>query len=226
MKKFVNDFYANEHNIASKQYLNAIGDGFNAIGDSFNASGNDDFAMAVQNQNRNTSLPYIVTISNGTTANITEVPIFYANKYARNSSALPTGVTYTVTNFDSYDTFLFQTLYKKFVIGRTYWTSSDSTQVTDITLSVINRDADGRSLTTPIIPILDKYAQQNTVNDNNTAYVIDGNTEVRLSTLYATKSITIHFYPAETVNDKKALAGQDPTTKYSSPYDMGMMIRG
>jgi hypothetical protein len=190
MKNFVNDFYANEHEMASKEYLNAIGSEFEAIGGNFDAVGGDDWANAVQG-GKSTSLPYIVTVTNGTTANKTNVPIFYANNYFGNSASLPAGVTYDVTNYASYNALLGQTMYKKFKIGKTYWTSSSSTQVTNITFKVINRDADGRELSTPIVPVLDKYAQQNTVNDSNTAYIVDGNTEVRLSTLYASQSITI-----------------------------------
>ena len=221
MKNFVNDFYANEHKMASDKYLNAIGDEFDAVGSDFDANGNE-FSNA---GTKRASLPYIVKIANGTTADITNIPIFYANKYARTTGVLPAGVTYTVTNFDSYDTFLFQTLYKKFVIGRTYWTSSSATQVTDITFNVKNRDADGRELTTPIVPIFDKYANQDKVNDSDTPYVVDGNTEIVLSNLYASATITIHFYPSETVNDKGELSGRSGKTSYGDPYQMGLMVR-
>jgi len=225
MKNFENEFYANQHEIASRNYLNAIGDEFDAIGEDFNAFGDDNFGATQGTRTRTASLPYIIKLVNGTTADITNVPIFFANKYARISGGIvKAGVTFTVTNFDSYDTFLMQTMYKKFTIGKTYWTSSSSTQVTDITFTVINQDGDGRSSNTPIVPTLNKFANQNTVNDSSVPYVIDGNAEVRLSTLYASATLTIHFYPSETVNDKKELAGKNPTTRYGNPYQDGMLI--
>ena len=68
MKKFANDFYANLNDIASREYLNATGinDAFDAIGGDFYADGNGWSNAPVQAGRA--SLPYILTIVNGTTA--------------------------------------------------------------------------------------------------------------------------------------------------------------
>jgi hypothetical protein len=227
MKKFVNKYYANLNDMASgTEYLNAVGvnDAFDAIGDNFNSVGGYGWANAdAPVQSQRAALPYILTIANATTADITSVPLFYGNLYAKNSAALPAGVTYSVTNFSSYDAFLMQTTQNQFRVAKTYWTSDSAAQVTGITFTVINRNADGRELRTPIVPILNKFANQNTVNDNDTPYTIDGNTEVVLSTLYSAQTLIVHFYPEGVVNTKKELSGQNPVTSYSSnPYVMGL----
>lgn len=200
----------------NERYLNAIGDQFDAIGEEFNAGGEEGgLKMA--------SLPYILTIQNGTTANITNVPIFNSAVYCRNTSSLPAGVTYSISNFNSYDAFLFQVSVKPFTVGRTYWTSTSSTQVQDISFLVINKLADGKEQRTPIIPEFNKFANQNTVNDDFTTYIVDSNTELYLSTLYASTTIMIRFYYSETVDIKRALSGR-PTTQSAQVGGQGLVV--
>jgi len=220
MKKteLMNEFYAREAAVASKGYHNAIGGEFDAIGSNFEADGG-----AAPDMKLGKALPYIIKIANANTSDATNVPIFWANKYARNSAALPAGITYTVSNFDSYDTFLFQTMSKKFLVGRTYWSSSSTTQVADTVFTVINYDGDGRSQTTPIVPFTNKFAQQSGVNDDDTSYLIDGNALVQLDTLYASTTTTIRFYAAEVLQNKNDLSGKPAILQYEKPYTMGMI---
>ena len=201
-----------------KNYMNAIGDQFGAIGEDFGADGNGEIKMV--------SLPYIVTITNTTSSVINDVPVFNSAVYCRNAAGLPAGLTYTVSRFNSYDAFLWQISQKPITVGRTYWTSVSASQVQDITFVVKNRLADGRLQETPINPEFNKFANQSTVNDDFTPYIVDSNTELIISTLLAGQTLTVRFYYSETADIKRMLSGQSAVQNSSVGHQQGLVVSG
>jgi len=201
-----------------KNYLDAIGDDFGAIGDEFGAEGSQDLKMV--------SLPYILTIENTTTSTIADVPIFNSAVYCRNTASLPAGLTFTVARFNSYDAFLWQLSIKPITVGRTYWTSASASQVQDITFVVKNKLADGRLQETPINPEFNKFANQDTVNDDFTPYIVDSNTELIISEILASQTLKIRFYYSETVDVKRMLSGRGAVQQSSVGHAQGLVVSG
>lgn len=196
------------------KYFGAIGDEFGAIGDSFGAEGEGTIKMV--------ALPYIVTLKNNSTSTITNVKLFNSALYCRNTAALNSNITYTVEGFDSYDAFLWQMSSKPITVGRTYWTGSAS-QVPVVRFTVVNKLADGREQKTPINPEFNKFANQNTVNDDSTPYIVDSNTELILNKLLASEELEIRFYYSETVDIKRMLSGRS-TVQQAEVGSQGLVI--
>jgi hypothetical protein len=220
------DYFAQAQDEANENFFNYDGydDDLNfADDDSYSGFDGDDdaFSMATgDNGGAPTSQPYIVTIKNTNTATAFPVTIlgayttlaFTAPNY-QNSAAI--SITMGIAGI-TYGEFLYQSMNKPFVVGLTYLQSSTANQVLE-TLTLIQKDVNGNESQKTLVPTIDPYQQQSTIIAVKFSYKIDGFTSVVLSSLLASTTAKIYFYPAETSSISRTLTGQRAVSGYGNP---------
>jgi len=164
-----------------------------------------------------TSQPYIITISNGTTAAIVSNVIGKAYQNITSAgNGLLTNVTITMgVSGTTYLEFLYTTLQRPFVNGLTYIDGSGAGQSIK-TLQLKVRDVNGNIQEKTLVPIIDPYQQQNTIVALRTVFKWDGFTSIALD-LVGSASSTLYFYPSENVNVGRGLSGQAVARAYGNP---------
>jgi hypothetical protein len=167
-----------------------------------------------------TSQPYIVVIKNTNTATAYPVTILgayntlsYTSPNYQNTAAI--SITMGISGI-TYDQFLYQSMNKPFVVGLTYFQSSTANQVLE-TLTLIQQDVNGNNNQKTLVPTIDPYQQQSTIIAIKFTYKIDGFTSVVLSSLFASTTAKLYFYPAETSTIARTLTGQRAVAGYGNP---------
>jgi hypothetical protein len=186
----------------------------------FGADGDSASQMAAPSVMR--SQPYIITVSNASASAVT-VDVFGAYIYLNNAGF--SGGNLTVSNVTitsnlsnvTYYNLLNQSSVSPFTIGSTLISSvnGQTSQVLQpLTLSTF--DANGNQATKILTPVIDPYQQQSGVIELKQPYRIDGFT--KLSFIVApTTSVQFQFYPADTINIARGLAGNPVSRQYGSP---------
>jgi hypothetical protein len=188
----------------------------------FGADGDSAPAMASANVMR--SQPYIITVSNAS-ATAVNVDIFGAYIYLNGGTGTFTNGSLTVSNVTitsnlsniTYYNLLNQSSVSPFTIGSTLISSVNgvTTQVLQpLTLSTF--DANGNQAVRILTPVIDPYQQQSGVIELKQPYRIDGFTKLTLQIFPAT-SVQFQFYPADTINIARGLAGNPVSRQYGSP---------
>jgi hypothetical protein len=186
----------------------------------FGADGDSAPAMAAPSVMR--SQPYIITVSNAS-ASAVSVDVFGAYIYLNNAGF--SNGTLTVSNVTltsnlsnvTYYNLLNQSSVSPFTIGSTLISSVNgvTTQVLQpITLSTF--DANGNQAVKILTPVIDPYQQQSGVIELKQPYRIDGFTKLTFN-IFGGTSVQFQFYPADTINIARGLAGNPVSRQYGSP---------
>jgi hypothetical protein len=102
------------------------------------------------------------------------------------------------------------------MVGLTYLQSSTANQVLE-TITIVTKDINGNEAQKVLIPTIDPYQQQNTIIALKFAYRIDGFTSLVISSILASTTAKVYFYPSETVSAARALSGRKPLANYGNP---------
>lgn len=222
------DYFAQAQDEANENFFNYGGfeddlsftgddefDGFYGDDDFYGADGDNMGAISAP-----TSQPYIVVIRNTNTATAFPVTILgaytslaFTSPNYQNSAAI--SITMGISGV-TYGQFLYQSMNKPFVVGLTYLQSSTANQVLE-TLTLIQQDVNGNESQKTLVPTIDPYQQQSTIIAVKFTYKIDGFTSVVLSSLLASTTAKIYFYPAETSSISRTLTGQRAVAGYGNP---------
>ena len=175
-----------------------------------------------------TSQPYIVNVQNtNTTSAISNVTILGA--YSNIGQSAPaygnsTGISITmgIANI-TYTEFLYQSMNKPFSVGLTYLSSATAAQVLE-TLTITQKDVNGNVASKVLTPTIDPYQYQNDKVAFKFEYRIDGFTNMVISSVLASSTLKIYFYPSETVATSRALAGRRAVQEYGNPRVTGQNV--
>ena len=175
------------------------------------------------------SQPYIITISNASATAVSNFDVLGAYTYIGNAgfsggSLTISGVTISsaIANVN-YQQFLYQSMNQPFSVGLTYIesVSGTSSQITQ-TFTLNTQDANGNQMLRTIVPTIDPYQQQSTIVAVKQLYAIDGFTKITFTTIAASVSFRVHFYPATNVNLASGLTGAPVTQSYGNPNIFGV----
>ena len=219
-----NKYFAQANEEANETYLNY--GGYPAVDADF-----DDYVEAAGGSYMNqtgggqmggapTSQPYILTLSNSTTNNITSNIIgkAFANitATAGNGNGIQAGMQYIMgISGTTYVEFLYQQLNKPFIVGLTYVDATSQGQALK-TLQLKVRDTNGNVQERTIVPTVDPYQQQTDILAIRQSWRWDGFTSLAVD-INASSSATFYFYPSENVNLTRGLAGQSVARGYGNP---------
>lgn len=167
-----------------------------------------------------TSQPYIVNVQNTTASAIQNVTILGAFSFIGTASPAygnTSGISITmgIANI-TYTEFLYQSMNKPFTVGLTYLQSATSSQVLE-TITVTQKDVNGNVASKVLTPTIDPYQFQTDKVAFKFEYRIDGFTNLIISSILATATLKIYFYPSETVSVSRALAGRKAVQDYGNP---------
>jgi len=167
-----------------------------------------------------TSQPYILNIQNTTAANISNVTILGAYSFIGTGApgygnTAGISIAMGIANI-TYTEFLYQSMNKPFTVGLTYMSSANASQVLE-TMSITQKDVNGNVATKVLTPTIDPYQYQNDKVAFKFEYRIDGFTNIVISRILASATLTLYFYPSETVAISRALAGRKAVQDYNNP---------
>ena len=176
------------------------------------------------------SQPYIITVSNASNAAVS-VDVFGAYVYLNNagfSSGTLTVNNVTITSNLSnvtYYNLLNQSAYSPFTIGSTLISSVNGTTsqvLQPITLTT--QDSNGNQAVKILTPVIDPYQNQSGVIDLKQPFRVDGFTKLTF-TMFASTSVQFQFYPSDTINVARGLAGNPVSKQYGSPKIIRPAVR-
>lgn len=168
------------------------------------------------------SQPYIITVSNASNAAVS-VDVFGAYIYLNNGGFSSGSLTVNNVTISSnlsnttYYNLLNQSSVSPFTIGSTLISSVNGTTsqvLQPITLTT--QDANGNQAVKILTPVIDPYQMQSGVIELKQAFRIDGFTKLTFS-IFASTSVQFQFYPADTINIARGLAGNPVSKQYGSP---------
>jgi hypothetical protein len=168
------------------------------------------------------SQPYIITVSNASNAAVS-VDVFGAYIYLNNAGFSAGSLTVNNVTISSnlsnttYFNLLNQSSVSPFTIGSTLISSVNGTTsqvLQPITLTT--QDANGNQAVKILTPVIDPYQLQSGVIELKQAFRIDGFTKLTFS-IFAASSVQFQFYPADTINIARGLAGNPVSKQYGSP---------
>jgi len=141
-----------------------------------------------------------------------------------NGSLTISGVTISsaITNVN-YQQFLYQSMQQPFSVGLTYIESvgGTSAQITQ-TFTLNTQDANGNQLLRTIVPTIDPYQQQSTIVAVKQEYSIDGFTKLTFSSIGASVSFRVHFYPSTNINLSAGLQNAPVAQRFGNPNIVGV----
>jgi hypothetical protein len=175
-----------------------------------------------------TSQPYIVNVQNTNSVSaISNVTILGA--YSNIGQTAPaygnsTGISITmgIANI-TYTEFLYQSMNKPFSVGLTYLSSATAAQVLE-TMTITQKDVNGNVASKVLTPTIDPYQYQNDKVAFKFEYRIDGFTSIIISSVLASSTLKVYFYPSETVATSRALAGRRAVQDYGNPRVVGQNV--
>lgn len=188
-------------------------DSADGIGGTTAAPTSQPYILNVQNTNTSTAISNVTIL--GAYSNIGQTAPAYGNS---------TGISITmgIANI-TYTEFLYQSMNKPFSVGLTYLSSATAAQVLE-TFTITQKDVNGNIATKVLTPTIDPYQFQ----DNKVAfkfeYRIDGFTNMVISSILASATLKIYFYPSETVATSRALAGRRAVQEYGNPRVVGQNV--
>lgn len=214
-----NKYFNQAESSANENYLNYGGDGGNYPSVDAEFDENIYFEGGYQNQNgaAPTSQPYIITLSNTTTVAITSNIVGKAfENITATDNGVATGMTYSMgISGTTYVELLYTTLNRPFVIGLTYVDASSQAQALN-TLQLKVRDANGNEQLKTLVPTIDPYQNQTDIVALRQTFRWDGFTSLAIDVV-ASGSSTFYFYPSESINPARGLAGQSLARGYGNP---------
>ena len=168
------------------------------------------------------SQPYIITVSNASNAAVT-IDVFGAYIYLNNTGFVAGSLTVSNVTISSglsnttYYNLLNQSSVSPFTIGSTLISSVNgvTNQVLQ-PLTLTTQDANGNQAVKVLTPTIDPYQNQSGVIELKQPFRIDGFTKLTFS-IFASTSIQFQFYPSDTINIARGLAGNPVSKQYGSP---------
>lgn len=170
------------------------------------------------------SQPYAITISNSNAANVQNFSVLGAFTFINNAgfdaagNLTITGITITsAIPGISYREFLYQSMNNPFSVGLTYVSCSNvSAQVQEV-FTITTKDANGTTVSIPIVPATDPYQFQNGVQAVDQEYRIDGFTQITFANILPSAIILVRFYPSDNLNQARALGNQPTGRSFGNP---------
>ena len=165
-----------------------------------------------------TSQPYILSIANSTTAAVANVLVggAYTNLQATNfGNAAAITISMGISSL-TYGEFLYQSMNKPFVVGATYLSSANASQVLE-TLTIAQKDINGNESSKVIVPTIDPYQQQTDKVVIAFNWKFDGFTQVTIANILGSATLKMYLYPAENVSTGRALTGGSVVRGFSNP---------
>lgn len=170
------------------------------------------------------SMPYAVTVTNASASGVNNFDVLGSYEYINNagfqangdlvigsitiSSAIP-GVTYREL--------LYQAQNNPFTVGMTYLSCANAPAQVQDPFTIVTKDANGTTVTVPIVPAVDPYQQIQSINVVNQVYRIDGFTKLTFSQIQASAILLIRWYPEDNLNPARAISGQPVVRAYGDP---------
>jgi hypothetical protein len=210
-----NDFlsFDGQFEFSSDNYGFSDYDSADGIGGSISAPTSQPYILNVQNTNTSTAINNVTIL--GAYSNIGTTAPAYGNSTGISITMGISGITYSE--------FLYQSMNKPFSVGLTYLSSSTANQVLE-TMTITQKDVNGNVATKVLTPTIDPYQFQ----DNRVAfkfeYRIDGFTSMIISSILASATLKIYFFPSETVATSRALAGRRAVQEYGNPRVVGQNV--
>ena len=165
-----------------------------------------------------TAQPYILSVANSTTDAVSNVVIggAFSNLQATNfGNVAAITISMGIANL-TYGEFLYQSMNKPFVVGLTYLSSANASQVLE-TLTIKQKDINGNESSKVIVPTLDPYQQQGDKVAISFNWKFDGFTSVTIASILASATLKAYLYPAENVSTGRALTGGSVVKGFASP---------
>lgn len=162
------------------------------------------------------SSPYIVRVTNTTTADITDVTLFNAQETVANHAVTGTTIVMASAGGTTYAGLVNNTFAKPFNIAQTLLKSSNATQVTTA-LTLTRKDPSGSTNTAILVFVVDPYQYQTGSTVNDVQYMIDSQTSVIIQTLYGSAVLDIYFYPSEILAVSDSLRGEAVKQGFANP---------
>ena len=204
------NYFETAENFANESYSNY--DGWSNFTDAYN------YADGGAGQEALASLPFVINISNSTTADVSSVVFLNAN-LAGNASAPAFGnaaaITITMDGTITYAEFLQDIKSSPFKVGQMYLQSANTNQPFK-TLTIVNREANGRKVELPINPRLDPMQNQAGVSIVRTEFSVDAFTSIS-TTILGSATLIVSLYPKQQINVARSLSGQTVAKDYSRP---------
>lgn len=168
------------------------------------------------------SQPYIITVSNASNAAVT-IDVFGAYIYLNNAGFAAGSLTVSNVTISSglsnttYYNLLNQSSVSPFTIGSTLISSVNGTSNQVLQpLTLTTQDANGNQAVKVLTPTIDPYQNQSGVIELKQPFRIDGFTKLTF-VIYASTSVQFQFYPSDTINIARGLAGNPVSKQYGSP---------
>ena len=204
------NYFEQAENFANENFSNY--DGWSNFNDAYNYADGGSEGTALS------SLPFVINISNSTTADVSSVTFLNAN-LAGNASAPAFGnaaaISITMDGTVTYAEFLQDIKSSPFKVGQVYLQSANANQPFK-TLTIVNREANGRKVELPINPRLDPMQNQAGVSIVRTEFTVDAFTSIT-TTILGSATLTVSLYPKEQINVARSLSGQTVAKAYSKP---------
>lgn len=168
------------------------------------------------------SQPYIVQVTSTSGAAVSNFDVLGSYEYMNNSGWSSGNLVIGSVTISSgipnvtYREMLYQFMNNPFSVGLTYIQSTTTNQVLE-TISVNTKDANGNYAQKAFIPTIDPYQNQSTVVAMKYGYRIDGYTKLIISSILANATVKLYFYPADTINLARGLAGKPVSASYGNP---------
>ncbi len=213
-----NQRYFDEANyFANDNYSNY--DGWNQMtGGAYNYMDDYDYAGGGNQQSPKASLPFILSIANSTTDDVSSVNILGSNANLFNATNFgnATAITITMDNGDvTYTEFLESIKSEPFKVGMMYLQSANASQPFK-QLTIEYREPNGRKVTLPVSPALDPMQQQSAVTIVRHQYPVNAFTKIQ-TTILASATLTLRLYPMEQLDLARGLTGRSVAKPYSQP---------
>lgn len=167
-----------------------------------------------------TSLPFVLSIANSTTNNVSNVVILGSNANLFNATNFGNVAAITITNqtgggIISYTSFLENVKSNPFKVGKMYLQSTNNNQPFQA-LNIVTQKADGSSLSIPITPVIDPMQQQSGVTIISVPFDVNAFTTIT-TTILSNATLTMILYPAQDINVARGLSDNPASRGYSNP---------
>ena len=194
-------------------YMDGVGVGDSVYQDGFNS-------------NKPKAKALIFTVANTTTTDITDVEILDANtNFKADGNGLVAGVTVTYNiPGKSYSDLLGMLISTPMEVAMTRLKSSNTSQL-EAPFTLETSDMFGRTVQDVVTPTANEFAQNTTIVVDETGYILNGQTKITISTLYASASCTWRMYPKVVASSVNALQS-NTARKFVNPNISGMKTLG
>jgi hypothetical protein len=91
-------------------------------------------------------------------------------------------------------------------------------------ITLTTQDANGNQAVKILTPVIDPYQNQSGVIDLKQPFRVDGFTKLTF-TVFASTSVQFQFYPSDTINVARGLAGNPVSKQYGSPKIIRPAVR-